>query len=402
MNTTPVFQRIVPEVQPLHKVLNFESAASLVSAIRPELPVHCMRPQAIRRAAHWFTDQFPGHVLFAVKSNPDTLALETLYHAGIKRFDVASIGEVALIHNLFPQAKQYYMHPVKSRDAIRRAYFEFGVRAFSLDSMEELYKILETTGNAQDLELFVRLHIPNEHAMLELSSKFGVKVEQADELVKIAETVCHKLGVCFHVGSQNMDPADFHTALVKVKSLVDRTGVTLDVLDVGGGFPAAYPGFMPAALQGYMDVIKDSVASLDFGDVELVCEPGRALVAEGGSLVVQVQARRGDALYINDGTYGSLFDAGQLKWNYPMRAIRPDGRDFGHETMDYIFYGPTCDSMDVMQGPFRLPKDVQEGDWIEIGQMGAYGAAMRSDFNGLGAYMTAIVEDAPLLSLFGK
>lgn len=400
MNTTPVFQRIVPEVHPLHKVLNFESASSLVSAIRPELPVHCMRPQAIRRAADWFTNQFRGHVLYAVKSNPDQQALETLYHAGVKRFDVASIGEVALINRLFPQAKQYFMHPVKSRDAIRRAYFEFGVRAFALDSMEELYKILETTGNAQDLELFVRLHIPNEHAMLELSSKFGVKVEQADELVKIAETVCHKLGVCFHIGSQNMNPDDFHIALAKVKSLVDRTGVTLDVLDVGGGFPAAYPGFMPPALQSYMDAINESVAAHGFAEIELICEPGRALVAEGGSLIVQVQARRGDALYINDGTYGSLFDAGQLKWNYPVRGIRPDGKKFSSEMVDYIFYGPTCDSMDVMQGPFRLPKDIQEGDWIEIGQMGAYGAAMRTDFNSLGAYITAVVEDAPLLTLF--
>ncbi len=399
MNTTPVFQRIVPEVQPLQKSLNFESASSLVSAIRPDLPVHCLRPQAIRRAANWFTNQFPGHIIYAVKSNPDALALTTLWHAGVQRFDVASIGEVAHVHALFPTAKQYFMHPVKSRESIRSAYFDYGVRAFSLDSMEELYKILEMTGNAQDLELFVRLHIPNEHAALELSSKFGVKAEQADELLRIAETVCAKLGVCFHVGSQSMDPADFNTALLKVKDLIDRTGVTLDVLDVGGGFPAAYPGFMPPALQSYMDVIRESVEALGLGHIELVCEPGRALVAEGGSLVVQVQARRGNMLYINDGTYGSLFDAGQLKWNYPLRAIRPQGK-FSEELLDYGFYGPTCDSMDVMRGPFRLPADMQEGDWIEIGQMGAYGAAMRSDFNALGTYLTAVVEDAPLLTLF--
>lgn len=400
MNTTPVFQRIVPEVQPQHQSLTFESASSLVSAIRPDLPVHCLRPQAIRRAANWFTHQFPGPIVYSVKSNPDVLALQTLRTSGIDRFDCASIAEIQLINGLFPQAKQYFMHPVKSRESIRRAYFEFGVRAFSLDSMEELYKILETTENAQDLELFVRLHIPNEHAALELSSKFGVHLDKADELLRVTEAVCHKLGVCFHVGSQSMDPADFGVALTRVHDLVTRAGVTIDVLDVGGGFPAAYPGFMPPALEGYMQVIRDSVARLNFGEnVELICEPGRALVAEGGSLVVQVQLRKGDSLYINDGTYGSLFDAGQLKWNYPLRAIRPDG-NFKTQLQDYVFYGPTCDSMDTMKGPFRLPVDMQEGDWIEIGQMGAYGAAMRSNFNGLGEYLTAVVEDAPLLTLF--
>ncbi len=399
MNTTPVSQRNVPEVHPLHKVLNYESALSLVSAIRPDLPVHCLRPQAIRRAANWFNHQFPGRVAFAVKSNPNKLALTTLWNSGIRCFDVASIAEVELVNSLFPEAKQYFMHPVKSRQAIHRSYFDYGVRAFSLDSMEELYKILETTDNAQDLELFVRLHIPNEHAALELSSKFGVHLEKADELLRITEAVCAKLGVCFHIGSQNLDPEDFHTALAQVKGLVDRAGVSIDVLDVGGGFPAAYPGFMPPALKGYMDAIKQSIKALDFGNVELLCEPGRALVAEGGSLIVQVHARRDNALYINDGTYGSLFDAGQLKWNYPLRAIRPNGK-FSGEMVDYTFYGPTCDSMDVMNGPFRLPADMQEGDWIEIGQMGAYGSAMRSDFNGLGSYLTAVVEDAPLLTLF--
>jgi ornithine decarboxylase len=357
---------------------------------------------AIRRAANWFLNQFPGHIVYSVKSNPDPIALETLHLAGINRFDVASLVEVQLIHTLFPFAKKYFMHPIKSRAAIRRAYFEYGVRAFSLDSMEELYKILEVTDNAQDLELFVRLHIPNEHAALELSSKFGVALEQADELLRITEAVCYKLGVCFHVGSQSMDSQDFAVALTQVKQLVERAGVSIDVLDVGGGFPAAYPGYMPPALEGYMQVIRDSVAELDFGaNVELICEPGRALVAEGGSLIVQVQLRKGNSLYLNDGTYGSLFDAGQLKWNYPMRAIRPQGQ-FSQTMQEYRFYGPTCDSMDVMEGPFTLPADIQEGDWIEIGQMGAYGASMRSDFNGFGEYLTAIVEDKPLLTLFSR
>ena len=384
------------------QALRFDSALSLVTARKPSLPVHIMRPHAIVEAARWFVEHFPGHIVYSVKSNPEAMALYALQAGGVERFDVASLPEVKLASEMFPDAKLYFMHPVKSREAIRTAYTHYGVRAFSLDSMEELYKILECTENAQDLELFVRLRIPNDSAKIELSSKFGVLPEDATELLRVTEAVCARLGVCFHVGSQSMDPEDFAIAIHKAKQAVDAAGVVLDVLDVGGGFPAAYPGFMPPALGLYMDSIKGALAETGYDSgVEVICEPGRAMVAEGGSMLVRVELRKGDALYLNDGTYGSLFDAGTLKWNYPMLPIRLHG-SFSDTQQDFRFYGPTCDSADAMEGPFTLPEDIQEGDWIEIGQLGAYGACMRTNFNFFGAHEVAVVEDAPLLTLFNE
>jgi ornithine decarboxylase len=401
MKLTPVANTDILNVRApiVEQLPRFNSASSLVSARKPSLPVHATRPHAIIKAAKWFVEHFPGHIVYSVKSNPERLALQCLNIGGVERFDVASLPEVQLASEMFPDAKLYYMHPVKSREAIRSAYFEYGVKAYSLDSMEELYKILECTQNAQDLELFVRLRIPNDNAKIELSSKFGVLPEEATELLRITETVCAKLGLCFHVGSQSMSPNDFTVAIEKAKEAVVKSGVSLDVLDVGGGFPAAYPGFMPPALESYMQAIKDAVKDNGFGEVELICEPGRAMVAEGGSLIVRVELRKGDALYLNDGTFGSLFDAGTLKWNYPMRAMRLKGK-LSKKLTPFRFYGPTCDSMDAMPGPFLLPSDIQEGDWIEIGQMGAYGSVMRTNFNGFGACEVAVLDDAPLLTMF--
>ena len=127
----------------------------------------------------------------------------------------------------------------------------------------------------------------------------------------------------------------------------------------------------------------------------LWAEPGRALVAAGTSVVVQVQARRGDALYVNDGVYGSLADAGTLAFRYPVRLIRPGGAA-AVETIGFSLFGPTCDSADVMNGPFLLPADVAEGDWIEIGQLGAYGACLRTAFNGFDrARIVEVADEAP-------
>ena len=125
---------------------------------------------------------------------------------------------------------------------------------------------------------------------------------------------------------------------------------------------------------------------------------GRALVAGGTSVVVQVQHRRGDALYINDGVYGSLSDAGAPGFRFPVRLIRPDGAAPSDQPAAFSLFGPTCDSADRMDGPFLLPADVAEGDWIEIGQLGAYGACLRTAFNGFDRARLVEVRDPPLLA----
>ena len=379
----------------------FPSARALARSLAPINPVTCLRPHAVRRAVHFFLNAFPGEILYAVKTNPRPEVLDEVYDAGVRNFDVASLAEIELIAGRYPDAKMAFMNPVKNRDVIRRAYEEFRVRHFVLDSEEELKKIVEATGHAQDLSLLVRLAVPNHHSELELSSKYGVQPDAAPDLLIAARQVASRLGVAFHVGSQCMQPSAWGTALHMVRDLILKSGIILDIVDVGGGFPSVYPYMTPPPLTDYMREITAAVDKLPISEsCEIWAEPGRALVAEGASTLVRVEMRRGDNLYINDGTYGSLFDAGSLNFIYPVRPIRTEGR-FQKPLIGYAFYGPTCDSLDHMKGPFYLPADMREGDYIEIGQTGAYGCAMRTKFNGFHSDETVVLRDEPMLTAYG-
>ncbi len=379
----------------------YSTVPKMVRKLRPEAPVHCLRPHVIEAAAKLFLANFPGEVMYSVKSNPEPLVLKYLWASGIRHFDVASVPEIDLVRKLLPQAEMCFMHPIKSREAIKKAYFEYGIRDFSLDSSEELQKILEMTGSARDLGLHVRLGLPKGTAAHDLSGKFGIAPEAAPALLKVARKVGKRLGLCFHVGSQCMDPESYRAAIKIVGEVLEKSKVKLDVLDIGGGFPSSYPGLVPAALDQYFSTICDAVKSLPIGkDCKLWCEPGRALVAEGGSVVVRVELRKNDALYINDGTYGSLFDGGFPGLVYPVRLIRQSGRTT-KKLAGFRFFGPTCDSLDAMKGPFMLPENVVEGDWIEIGQLGAYGATFQTKFNGFHSDHTVEVWDNPIMSMYG-
>lgn len=383
--------------QALRTPLAFASVEAMVRAMRPAEPVQVLRPHAVKEKAGWFVANFPGDVLFAVKTNPDPRVLRYVWDAGVRHFDVASAAEVRLVANVLPEAELYFMHPVKAREAIREAYFVHGVRHFSLDSHDELQKILEETNHADDLNLHVRLSIPNDKAAYALSGKFGVKLEEAASIIAATRKAAARFGICFHVGSQCMDPEAYATTLGYVRDLLVQTDARLDMIDVGGGFPSVYPGMVPPAMSEYMRVIKKALAELPVThNMQVLCEPGRALVAEGGSVVVRVELRKGNMLYINDGAFGSLFDAAHTEFTYPVKAVRPQG-EFSDEVAEFGFFGPTCDSMDAMKGPYVLPADIAEGDWIEIGQLGAYGATMRTNFNGFYSDVTVEVADEALL-----
>lgn len=371
----------------------------LVAQTRPEEPMHCLRPATVTATAHAFVDAFPGDVMYAVKCNPEPTMLRALRDGGIRHFDCASMSEVRLVRQMFPDAVIHFMHPVKARGAIREAWAQHGVRDFVLDSTEELAKILaETaaTGVPAPLGLIVRLALPKGTAALDLSGKFGAAPEQAAALLRAARPHAAMLGMSFHVGSQCLDPLAWRDAIALAGSVIRDAGVKLDVLDIGGGFPVAYPDMDPPPLGAFIAEIESGVEALDMPGLRLWAEPGRALVAAGASVVVQVQLRRGTALHINDGTYGSLADAGDLGFRYPVRLVRPDGPAPSAQLVGYALFGPTCDSTDRMRGPFLLPADVQEGDWIEIGQLGAYGASLRTAFNGFDRALMAEVRDPPL------
>jgi len=357
-------------------------------------------------AARWFQDSFKGDVFYAVKANPSPWVIETLVKSGVNSFDVASIPEIELVHQLAPGARMAFMHPVKSRRAIADAYNKYGVKTFALDTHEELAKILEATDGATDLTLIVRLAVIAEGASYSLSGKFGVDAHEAPALLLAARRATQgKMGVSFHVGSQCMRPTAYQAAMAQAQRAIVRAGVMVDIVDVGGGFPSVYPGMVPPDMSDYVDSIQRGFAEMSVHEeTELWCEPGRALVAEASSILTKVELKKGDALYLNDGSYGSLFDAAHVKWPFPVKLYRGEGDD-AHEVegalKPFRFYGPTCDSLDHMPGPFWLPEDIREGDYVEIGMLGAYGVAMNTRFNGFGDAETVEVSDAPMASMFG-
>ena len=384
-------------------MVTYPDARSVVRALQPDEPIILNRPHAAARAARFFVEKFPGKSLYAVKANPSPDLIEVLWDNGVTHYDVASIAEVRLVRATLPGATLCFMHPVKAPSAIREAYHVHGVRTFSLDSVEELEKIVDACRDeageaAQDLRLCVRLRVSSEYSELSLASKFGCDLTEAPELLQQARQHADWLGVCFHVGSQAMTPFAYVQALERVRVAIGEASVVIDMIDVGGGFPSVYPGMEPPPLEDYFQIIHQNFYNLPIAyNAELWCEPGRALCAEYSSLIVKVEKRRGDELYINDGAYGALFDAAHVDWKFPVRALEDD---LIKPEMDFAFYGPTCDDADYMQGPFVLPEDIQAGDFIEIGMLGAYGAAMKTDFNGFGAADRVVVTDEPMASLY--
>jgi len=378
----------------------YASARAYLKAYQPDIPVFGMRPHAAARAAHWFLKHFPGEVAYAYKANSAVFLVGALYGAGIRAFDVASLPELEDAATI-PQANLHFMHPVKSRLTIKRAYFEFGVKCFSLDSEDELEKILEETRNPDDLELFVRLTVPARNSSIPLEHKFGIAGKAATELLMRTRQHCDTLGICFHVGSQTATTDAYDLAFAAVRHHIVEAGVVVDAIDVGGGFPSRYGEYAPAPLSDFIRTIDRGFNELPVShDCRLICEPGRALVAEAESLIVRVDARRGNELFINDGGYGALFDAAQLDFQLPVRLANRIAES-GDPMENFQFWGPTCDSIDHMKGPFVLPSSIREGDYIEIGNMGAYGRAISGSFNGYGRYIDVILDDEPMYTMFG-
>ena len=391
-----------PRALGLAKAPDGGSAAAIAFG-RPVQPVTLLRPHAAARAARFFVEKFPGKSLYAVKANPSPELLRILWDSGVTHYDVASLGEVRLLAETLPQAELCFMHPVKAEEAIAEAYFIHNVKTFSLDTLEELDKIVRATATdgiaATDLNLLVRLRVSSDHAKLSLAAKFGAEPHEVKSLLMAARQASDALGICFHVGSQAMSPAAYSDAMGRVRDAIVEAAVTVDIVDVGGGFPSTYPGMEPPPLEAYFEVVHNAFEALPISySAELWCEPGRALCAEYASVLVRVEKRRGDELYINDGAYGALFDAAHIGWRYPVELIRAEPSDT--RPMAFSFYGPTCDDLDRMAGPFMLPGDIQPGDYVEVGMLGAYGCAMRTGFNGFGVGERVIVSDEPMASLY--
>lgn len=386
---------------PSDRTLRFASTAELVRRLRPTRPLFCIRPHVIAEAARRFRAAFPGTVLYAMKCNPHPLVMEAVWAGGIRHFDVASLSEIEQVRSSFPEAGACFMHPVKDREAIRSAYRHHGLRHFVVDHADELDKVLAETGG-RELFLFVRLKTPeNSEVLYHLAAKFGAETGEAEDLVReIAKRGC-RLGLTFHVGSQCLDPAAYGRAIEIVGEVMERSGERPACIDVGGGFPEAYPGVEAPPLEAYVAEIRAALRRVGLEDgPELWAEPGRALVAAGCSVLARIQLRKDDQLYLNDGVYGAFSELIDSEQELLARAFSERGRGRRRRAKrDFVVHGPTCDSMDTLASTLHLPNDVAEGDWVEIDQVGAYSSALSTRFNGFSLDTFAEVRDVPLSRL---
>ena len=378
----------------------FKTVNELVNSLKPDYPVYCIRPNEIKKSVNFFKENFPGKILYAVKTNPNEKIIKQIIANGVNEFDVASLNEIKLINKIYPEAKLHFMHTIKSKESIASAYNDYNVKSFSLDSKDELRKILDATNQAKDLELFVRIAISNEHAEIDLSRKFGALPSEALGLVRLCKQHAKKLGISFHVGSQCMHKISYSKGIKEIGNIIKKTKIIPDTINVGGGFPSIYPDLNPEPLSNYMMEIKKELNNLKLDKLpEIICEPGRAIVAESGSTIVKVILRKKNNLYINDGTYGSLFDAGAPNFVLPSKMIT-EGRVQSKKLTAFSFFGPTCDGLDYMKGPFLLPNNIKEGDYIELGQLGAYSLTFRTNFNGFYSNEIHELSDKPIMSMY--
>jgi len=375
---------------------SFPDVPSVAMALTPSYPVYCVRPAVLQENARQFVTLFPGTVLYAIKCNPHPLVLKALYKGGTRHFDTASLPEIAQVRETFHDAEAYFMHPVKGRAVIKSAYKIYGIRHFVVDHPSELDKVLKETGG-KDLTIVVRIWTPpDESTTYHLAEKFGAQPDEAADLLRAAAKRGCKVGIAFHVGSQCQDPKAYRTALELVGEIVEAASCDLDCLDVGGGFPGLYMNTSAPPLEDYMAAIRKGLKDIKVKPaVEVMAEPGRVLAASGISLLAQVQLRKGEQLYINDGIYGSLSEMVQTDLRLPARLIRLNEQP-GEEQTAFTLSGPTCDSLDVIPGTFDLPSDAREGDWIEIDQVGAYSNALATHFNGFHPETFVEVHDRPL------
>ncbi len=376
---------------------SFSTVEDVIEDLKPGYPVYCLRPAELKRQARFFLDSFPGRVMYAVKCNPHLVVLQALFDAGIRHFDTASLAEIALVREHFPQADCYFMHPVKARASILTAQDVYGIDHYVIDHVKELEKIIEITGSGDGRVILVRIVTPVHDAQYRLSDKFGIAAEEAAVLLKKVHDADFQTGVAFHVGSQCRTPQAFADGVRTALDVIHEANVPVHYLDVGGGFPALYEDDKPPALEDYFKVIEDAFDDAKLRrDCVVMCEPGRALVASGCSLLVQIQLRKDDQLYINDGIYQSLSETLVGKIKLPARLINPM-RQVSENFRNFTVLGPTCDCLDVLPYQFHLPDDAEEGDWIEIGQAGAYSNSASTRFNGFFPETFVSVDAPPLM-----
>ncbi len=373
----------------------YADALEVAKTLAPDAPLHLLRPKMIYMRTHPFLDNFPGTTAYAVRANPEPKVLGEVFSAGIDWYACDTLAEIETVARLLPDARLLFMHPIKAEQAVEQAYRKHRIRDFVIDHPDELRKIRAHAGT--DCTLIVRVTAPA-GALQSEGYRYGCEIDKAVFLAREVVEAGFKLGLSFQLGSQVLSPALYDESFLILREVMYKARFMLDLLCIGGGFPSIYEGLWPPPLEEYFKVVGRGLARLHLPRTcRVFCTPGRALVADSVAVLVRVEQRRGQMLYINDGVLGSLSQI-NLPWcQAPVRLIRPQGRPPRSVIHKYMFSGPACHGEDIMPGPFYLPEDARAGDYIEIGQCGAYAGSLTSAFHSLPwPEMVTVGDDPPI------
>lgn len=353
-------------------------------------PLFVMDHDELRRNYAMFRKYLPRvQAYYAVKANPDPAIVETLYKAGAS-FDVASMPEFMIVYeqikNLPPKQRQnwiwdkiIYANPIKANETLRE--LDTYKALVTYDNVEEIRKIKTFAPHSG---LVLRLKVSNTGAMVELSSKFGASSGEAVDLILEADKAGLVVeGLSFHVGSQTTNFDNFVQAINLAASVFkeakDRGYTKMNLLDMGGGFPAPYDSTV-RPFRELADKINAELERLFPEDIQILAEPGRFMVATAGTAVSKIigKAVRDGKLcyYIDDGVYhtfsGIIFD----HCHYHPQSFKK-----GAPQICTVF-GPTCDALDVISMSENLPPTLERGDLLYTKDIGAYSIASSTPFNG--------------------
>ncbi|NCA10228.1 type III PLP-dependent enzyme [bacterium] len=351
-------------------------------------PLFVVDHAELRKNYALFRKHFPRvQIYYAVKVNSDPAIVKTFYELG-GSFDVASMQEFHAVHeniiDLPAKARQdfiwdkiIYANPIKPIETLRE--LDRYKPLVTYDNHEEVKKIAR---HAPHAGLALRLRVPNTGSMVELSSKFGALPGEAVDLITFAhEQGLIVEGLSFHVGSQCTNPENFIQAIhlcAGVFAEAKSRGFALELLDIGGGFPAAYDASVPK-FSALAKKINHELDRLFPKEIEILAEPGRFLVASAGTAVSKIigKAVRNEKMsyYIDDGVYhtfsGVIFD----HCTYHLKSFKK-----GPPQICAVF-GPTCDALDTISLAEQLP-ELEIGDYLYSENIGAYSAASSTHFNG--------------------
>lgn len=348
---------------------------------RPDKVQLYFSPAVLQATARHFLAGFDGLVSYAVKANPSAEVLGNLISAGVTAFDVASPEEMRAVRAQSATAALHYNNPVRSRQEIAFAN-ALGVQSFSVDCAAELEKL---AGVAPGSEISVRLALPVTGAAYDFGSKFGATPAQAVVLLRRVTAMGFIPSMTFHPGTQCATPHAWGEYIAACAEIAREAGIGLARLNVGGGFPARRAAQAPD-LEAIFTHIRAEVTRHFGPDAPaLVCEPGRAMVAEAFSIATRIKALRQDgSVFLNDGLYGGLAEARDMEVTARLAVHAPDGTLRSGTPLSRVVFGPTCDSVDRLPGTLALPDDLAEGDYLVFEGMGAYSRCLSTGFNGYG------------------